>query len=69
MVPRVRDQPICSADTAFPGAEYTDEERDFLRACDRYRHALRRRFLRAIDYLAVAKQLGYRQRTAERNGY
>lgn len=41
---------------------YTDEETEFLRACDLYRESTGLRFLKASDYLYVLTQiLGYRR--------
>lgn len=44
---------------AFPGSEYNDEERRFLMACDAYRCRHDRKFLTALDYLAILKTQGY----------
>ena len=44
--------------------DYSDEESAFLAACERYREHMKLRFLRAVDYLAVAKLLGYERRNA-----
>lgn len=38
---------------------YTDEEREFLTACEAYRCRYAKRFLNATDYLVVAKGMGY----------
>jgi hypothetical protein len=42
------------------GSDYSDEERVFLQACDRYRIQKRLPFLALTDVLFVVKQLGYR---------
>lgn len=41
------------------GRLYTDEERQFLVACDAFRRHHRRIFLAACDYLTVLVSLGY----------
>lgn len=45
----------------FPGSEYTDEDRRFLIACERYRQQSGKKFLAATDYLKILKGLGYRR--------
>ncbi len=50
-----------STDEAFPGSEYSDEERLFLRAVDGYRLATGKRFLTVCDHLRVLKGMGYRR--------
>jgi len=44
------------------GAAYSDEERDFLAACDRYRVEKHLPFLALTDVLYVLKQMGYIKR-------
>lgn len=44
---------------------YTDEEREFLHACDRFRERYHRRFLYATDYLEIIKELGYKKEIFE----
>lgn len=41
--------------------EYTEDELEFLKACDAYRRARGARFLVATDYLKVLKGLGYKK--------
>src|SRR5687768_7788646 len=48
-------------DELFAGATYTDEEREFFQAIDRYKVTTRRRFLSWREVLRVLKSLGYRK--------
>lgn len=48
-------------DRIFKDREYTDEERIFLMAVDRWRRLHQKKFLDAVDYLHIAIDLGYRQ--------
>lgn len=41
--------------------DYTDEEREFLIAVDKYKRAAKRVFVTYSELLAVAKSLGYRR--------
>src|SRR5262249_19158467 len=45
----------------FPGSTYTDEEREFFKAIDRYRRLRRRPNLMWHEVLRVFKRLGYRK--------
>jgi hypothetical protein len=45
----------------FPGSNYTDEEREFLQAMDRYKRMRQRPFPTWREVLRVFKQLGYRK--------
>lgn len=42
---------------------YTDDEREFLAACEEYSQRYRRRFMSASEYLHVAIAIGYRKTT------
>jgi hypothetical protein len=48
-------------DENFPGADYTDEERAFLVAMERYKRQRRRPFPTWREVLAVVHSLGYRR--------
>lgn len=43
------------------GSEYTDDEREFMLAVERYKREKRRPFPTCREILAVAKSLGYRK--------
>jgi hypothetical protein len=45
----------------YPGAEYTQEETEFLRAMQRWMKANRCKFPSFADVLRVARSLGYRK--------
>jgi hypothetical protein len=45
----------------FPGSDYSDEEREFLMAIDRYKRERRRVHLSWREVLVIAKSLGYRR--------
>lgn len=45
----------------FPGADYTDEETDFIRAMDEFIRTTGRKFPTWTEALAVLKALGYRK--------
>jgi hypothetical protein len=45
----------------FPGANLTDEEREFVEAVERYKRQTRRRFPSWSELLRLAKRLGYRK--------
>lgn len=46
-------------DATFPGCEYTDEEREFLVAMDRYKRDTGHKFPTWSEVLKVLKSLGY----------
>jgi hypothetical protein len=48
-------------DTAFPGSDYSDEERRFLMAIESYKRRHRRPFPTWREVLHVAQCLGYRK--------
>jgi hypothetical protein len=48
-------------DEAFPGSDYTDEEREFLTAIDRYKTTRRRPHPTWREVLDVLRQLGWRK--------
>lgn len=50
------------SDKLYPGCEYSDEERLWLRAVDEYKRLHRRLRLLPADVLAIAHALGYRKR-------
>ncbi len=45
----------------FPGCDYTEEEREFLVAIDRYKRSARRPYPTWREVLRVIKALGYRK--------
>jgi hypothetical protein len=45
----------------FPGANFTDEEREFLQAMDRYKRQYQRPFPSWSEVLGVVRRLGYRK--------
>jgi hypothetical protein len=47
----------------FPGCNYTDEEREFLQAIDRYKRAKRRPYPTWREVLNVLRGLGWRKVT------
>jgi hypothetical protein len=47
-----------------PGADYTDEEREFMVAMDRYKRVNRRPYPSWREVLSVLRDLGYRQARA-----
>ena len=49
-------------DTIERGRDYTDEEFEFLKACEEYRTEIRASCLDATDYLYVIKKLGYKKK-------
>jgi hypothetical protein len=55
-----RSDPAGLAETHL-GCDYSDEERDFIFAMERYRRVRRRRFPSCREVLAVLKSLGYRR--------
>lgn len=55
----IRDPVNC--EELFPGSEYAPDEVDYIKALDAYRRRKRRKFLTAVDCLAVAVSLGYRR--------
>lgn len=48
-------------DEIYQGSTYSDEEREFLRAIDRYKSATGRQFLSWHEVLRLFKALGYRK--------
>ena len=44
--------------------DYTPAQLEYLRAVDAYAKKHRRRFLHAVEYLAIAESLGYRRGSA-----
>jgi hypothetical protein len=50
-----------SVDQLFPGSDYTDEERLFLQAMDRFKRTRRRPFPSWSEVLSVVISLGYRK--------
>ena len=48
-------------DTSFPGSDYSDEEREFLMAMERYKRRQGRPFPTWREVLHVAHRLGYRR--------
>ena len=48
-------------DTVEHGRDYSDEETEFLIACDKHRTKIRASCLDAMDYLYVLKKLGYKK--------
>ena len=49
----------CNIAETHVGSDYTDEEREFLVALERYRQARHRRFPSCREILQVIKSLGY----------
>lgn len=45
----------------FPGSDYTDEEREFLRAIDRYKRVNKRPYPTWREVLKVLRGLGWRK--------
>lgn len=45
----------------FPGANLTDEEREFVEAVERYKQQTHRRFPAWSELLRLAKRMGYRK--------
>jgi hypothetical protein len=56
-VPRLTDARMLEI---FPGSDFSDEERAFLAAMDRYKRERRRPFPTWHEVLLVARSLGYR---------
>jgi len=52
---------VAGPDTALPGSDYSDEERAFLVAIERYKRRNRRPFPTWREVLHVAHCLGYRR--------
>jgi hypothetical protein len=48
------------------GADYTEEEVEFIREMDRFMREKRRRFPTFVEVLRVAKSLGYRRNPTEK---
>jgi len=53
--------PLDTHSSIDQGANYTDEERQFLQAIDAYQRQRRRPFPSFTEILAVARSLGYRR--------
>ncbi len=51
---------LCAAET-YPGWEYTDEEREFLMAIERYKRVERKPFPTWVEALGVLRELGWRK--------
>lgn len=54
---RALGRPVPHPETA--GREYSDDESEYLRACEEYRVRYQIRFMSATDYLHVLRSLGY----------
>jgi len=54
-------RPFAGPEEVFPGADYTDEERVFLMAMERYKRERRRPFPTWREVLRVVYSLGYRR--------
>jgi hypothetical protein len=52
----------------YPGSDYTDEEREFLQAIDRYKRTARRPYPTWREVLRVLHALGYRKQTPAAEG-
>ena len=50
----------------FPGATYSNEEREFFAAIDHYKAATGRQFLSWHEVLRLVKRMGYRKVAADR---
>jgi hypothetical protein len=58
---RRRDNAGCEQN--FPGWDYTEEEREFLAALDRYKRTRRRPHPTWCEVLNVLRELGWRKQT------
>ena len=54
-------RPFAGPEEVFPGADYTDEERVFLMAMERYKRERRRPYPTWREVLQVVHSLGYRR--------
>lgn len=61
---RTRARSNQEACAALQGHDYTDEEREFMMAMDRYKREAHRPYPDCRDVLRVARQLGYRKQEA-----
>lgn len=57
-----RNQGLRGSCMTFPGAEYDDDEREFIAAVDRYKTRTGRQFPTLSELLGILKQLGYAKR-------
>ena len=64
---QTKRQPLTAvgAEETYPGWNYTDDEREFIVAMDRFRREKKRRFPTCRDVLAVIRSLGYRKQNLE----
>lgn len=54
-------------DTIEHGRDYSDDELEFLKACDKYRSGKRMNCLDATDYFYIlTKKLGYKKNESQR---
>lgn len=60
-----RKQSAAGVEVTYPGSDYTDAEREFIVAMDRFRRKSKRRFPTCRDILAVLADLGYRKQSHE----
>jgi hypothetical protein len=61
---RINHRGGVGCEESFPGCNYTDDEREFLRAIDRYKRTRGRPFPTWREVLRVLRALGYRKPTA-----
>jgi hypothetical protein len=54
-------RPVAGTDEIYVGADYSDDEREFLVAIERYRREKRRPFPTCREVLRVLLSLGYRR--------
>jgi hypothetical protein len=54
-------RPAAGPEEVFPGHDYSDDEREFLVAMERYKRERRRPFPTCREVLAVLLSLGYRR--------
>jgi len=59
-------RPVAGLEETSIGADYSDDEREFLVAIERYRRLKRRPFPTCREVLQVLLSLGYRRATAPR---
>lgn len=60
---RVNHKGGVGCEETFPGSDYTDEEREFLLAIDRYKRVARRPYPTWREVLRVLHSLGYRKQS------
>jgi hypothetical protein len=58
---RVNHRGGVGCEEVFPGSDYTDEEREFLQAIDRYKRTQRRPYPTWREVLKVLRELGWRK--------